>query len=338
MPTFRTRHSGVLVSVLSLLAIAALLAPPPVRGTAAPQQSQNELLEQLQKAIEKVQEGDLEEGLAEIQKVIEAEPRLAAAHFYAGQASAQMRRWQQAYDYFVAASEQLPGYGVAHVQACRMAYNLRDFDGAYQHAVRAAQAGIDMTDAFAGLEAVTNLPHDWQRRLEAPRVLIGNIDTEALVAQGSSVFGGRQTEQGNAGASQRGVATVEEDPVLGAAPSAGAFPLGLGTSGAGLAAALQAEIHEVRRRFGEELVRSEAFGVVADQELANLVLYIKVDDVGEDVPRPLKGFVKLFDLGSEEEVYSRPLELGNISSVSDLRNDIARYVGYMEEWLRAQRR
>jgi tetratricopeptide (TPR) repeat protein len=317
---------------LSLVAIIALLAVP---AAAAPQQ---ELLEKLQRGIEKVQEGDLEEGLAEIQAVIEAEPRLAAAHFYAGQASAQMRRWQQAYDYFVAATEQLPGYGVAHVQACRMAYNLRDFDASYQHAVRAAQAGIDMTDAFAGLEAVTNLPDGWQQRLEAPRVLIGNIDTEALVAQGSSTFGGRQAEQGNAGADQRGVTTVEEGPVLGAATSAGAFPLGIGTSGAGLAAALQAEIHEVRRRFGEEMVRSEAFGVVSDQELANLVLYIKVDDVGEGVPRPLKGFVKLLDLASEQEVYSRPLELKNISSVSDLRNDIARYVGYMEEWLREQRR
>jgi tetratricopeptide (TPR) repeat protein len=317
---------------LSLVAIIALLAVP---AAAAPQQ---ELLEKLQRGIEKVQEGDLEEGLAEIQAVIEAEPRLAAAHFYAGQASAQMRRWQQAYDYFVAASEQLPGYGIAHVQACRMAYNLRDFDASYLHALRAAQAGIDMTDAFAGLEAVADLPDDWRQRLEVPRVLIGNIDTEALVAQGSSVFGGRQAEAGSAGADQRGVATVEEGPVLGAASSAGAFPLGLGTSGAGLAAALQAEIHEVRRRFGEELVRSEAFGVVSDQELANLVLYIKVDDVGEDVPRPLKGFVKLLDLASEQEVYSRPLELRNISSVSDLRNDIARYVGYMEEWLREQRR
>ena len=101
-----------------------------------------------------------------------------------------------------------------------------------------------------------------------------------------------------------------------------------------MAGALQAEIHEVRRRFGLEFLRSEAFGVVSSMELATHVLYIKVDDVGEGVPRPLTGYVKLVDANTQEEVYSRPLSLSNIGSVSSLRNDIGRYLGYIEEWLR----
>ncbi len=70
-----------------------------------------------------------------------------------------------------------------------------------------------------------------------------------------------------------------------------------------------------------------------------ILKYTTVDFIGDaPPPRNLRGFVKLFDTASEEEVYSRPLELTNITSVSDVRNEIARYVGYMEAWLREQAR
>lgn len=319
----------VLISLL-LPAMTLLSAP---RATA-----QEELLQQLQRGIAELQQGNLEKGLEEIEKVIAAEPRLAQAHYYAGQASAQMQQWQQSYDYFVAATEQMPGYGDAHMQACRVAYRLQNYEDAYAHAIWATQAGIDMAEAFAGLVAVAEPPADLQRRLEVPRVLIGPIDTEALLQQEATVFGGTQAEPGASGADQRGAAVVDPFAGLGDATATGTFPLEIGASGAGQAAQIQAEIHEVRRRFGEEFVRSEEFGVVSSLELATHVLYIKVDDIGEGAPLPLKGFVKLFDARTQEEVYSRPLQLTDIGSVSTLRNEIGRYLRYMERWLGQQQR
>jgi tetratricopeptide (TPR) repeat protein len=317
---------------LALLAIVLLVGAP--RSFAV----QQELMQQLQRGIDELQRGNPQAGLAEIEKAIVMEPRLAAAHYYAGMASAQMRQWQQAYDYFVTATLQAPGYGDAHMQACRVAYSLGNLDDAFFHAVLASRAGIDMTAAFDGLEAAMDLPPDWRRQIEVPRVMIGAIDIQALLQQDSSVFGGRQAERLPPGADQSGTADVNPLGEFLPGPSSGAFPLGLGVTGTELAAALQAEIHEVRRQFGEGLARSQAFGVVSDVELASYVLFIKVDDVGEGPPVPLKGFVKLLHADSGEEAYSRPLELSNIGSVADLRSDVGRYLGYLEEWQRQRAR
>jgi hypothetical protein len=141
--------------------------------------------------------------------------------------------------------------------------------------------------------------------------MIGAIDIQALLQQDSSVFGGRQAERLPPGADQSGTADVNPLGEFLPGPSSGAFPLGLGVTGTELAAALQAEIHEVRRQFGEGLARSQAFGVVSDVELASYVLFIIVDDVGE---------------------------LSNIGSVADLRSDVGRYLGYLEEWQRQRAR
>lgn len=322
------------VRFLPALVIVALLG---VLSPLANAQQQPAVV-QLQKGIDELQKGRPEAGLAAIEEAIAMEPRLAAAHYYAGMASAQLRRWQQAYDFFIAATQQSPGYGDAHMQACRVAYSLGNLDDAFEQAVLAARAGIDMTAAFAGLEAAMELPGDWRQRIDVPRVMIGAIDTQALLQRESGAFGGRQAEDAPAGADQRGTPVVDPLASYLPAPASGAFPIAIGPSGTGLAAALQAELHEVRRRFGAELASSPRFGVVSDREIATYVLYLKVDDVGEGARVPLTGFVKLLDPDSGEEAYSRPLELSNIESVSDLRNDVARYVGYLEDWLQRQAR
>ena len=47
------------------------------------------------------------------------------------------------------------------------------------------QAGIDMQGALQGLTARSAPPADLRQRLDAPRVLIGNIDTSAILQQGT---------------------------------------------------------------------------------------------------------------------------------------------------------
>jgi len=326
----RPHHRTLMLSSLLLLVASTVLLAP----ATASQESAVELMEQ---GVAKIAEGDPEGGLRDLERAIEIEPRMAAAHFYAGQASAQLQRWESAYEHFLAAADYAPGYGDAHMQACRVAYALGKFDESWEHAILASQAGIDMESAFAGLAEQTGEPENLRQRLEAPRITIGNIDTSAILAQGTLLD---QAEGAPAGADQRGAPPI--DPfadVANSTASTGVIPLGLGQGGAAQLSQVQADLFEVRRRFALELVSSPAFAVAPDMEISRYVFFIKVDAIGDPpAPRPLSGFIKIYDIATEEEVYSRPLDLSNITSVSDLRNDIGRYVGYMEAWLKEQRR
>ena len=78
---------------------------------------------------------------------------------------------------------------------------------------------------------------------------------------------------------------------------------------------------------------SSAFGVVPRAELATYIFSIKVDALRGGA---LEGFAKLLDPLTGEEVYIRPISLSRISSAPELRTEVARHVGYMEQWLREQ--
>jgi len=306
-----------------LLALAVVTSAP---VAAMEQETPQDLL---QKGVDELDKGNPEKGLREIRKALEAAPGYPAAHFYAGMASAQMRKFKDAYDYFLVAADLSPGYGEAHKMACRVAYDLGNFDESWEQAILASQAGIDMNQAFVGLEQRKAPPADLQQRLQAPGVVVGGLDLEAL--SGRDAFMGPPSEDiasasAGADAATRGAVSTES----------GALPRGTGSTGAGLVAETSAELNEVRRQFAISLARSKAFAVVPRPELAKYVLEIQVDDLAEGEPRAMKGIVKLIDYNTLEQVYYRPVELRNIASVSDLRNEISRFVGYMETWLKEQ--
>jgi hypothetical protein len=191
-----------------------------------------------------------------------------------------------------------------------------------------------MDQAFTELQQRQDPPADWRTRLEAPRILIGGLDTETLQGRESGAFATRNeagAEDIRADQRGAGAATGAEASVNRGTFGTGATDL---LTGSGITAAVQADLSEMRRQFGQGLMESLDFAVVPRPELAAYVLTIKVDEVAEESPRLLKGFVKVFNYETSEEVYSRPLELRNISSVGDLHTDVMRYVGYLEEWLR----
>ena len=308
------------VAVL-LLALAVVIHAP---VTAVGQETVPEIL---QKGIDELEKGDAEKGLREIKKAIDAAPDYPAAHYYAGMASAQMQKFEDAYDYFLVAADLSPGYGEAHMMACRVAYDQGKYGDSWEQAILASQAGIDMSQAFAGLEAKEAPPSDLQQRLQAPRVVIGGLDLEALSAR--DAFMGAPTEDVPRAGSADDTRGVVAQP-------SGALPLGTGSTGSGVVAEASAELNEVRRQFGIALTHSSAFAVVPRPELANYVLEIQVDQLGEGQPRPMKGILKLIDYNTLEQIYTRVVEFKNIGSVSDLRTDVTRVVGYMETWLREQ--
>lgn len=222
---------------------------------------------------------------------------------------------------------------------------MRDYEAAWQQCIRAAQAGEDVVQAFEELSLMVEGPPGWRQLVSVPRLFVADVDLEALLRSESGPFAVREraADPEEQGADVRGRG-VQSDFFDQATPEAGlpfsnGGPVGpqifaMPASGSELVARVQAELVEVSRQFGQLLTASRHFGVVADPRAADWVFRLVIQDATESEPRRVTGFVKLFGGRDGEEVYSRNLELSNTASVPDIRNDAARYVGYMERWLR----
>ena len=324
------------VSLLFFVLAASLLILTASMGASDVFAAQEKAQEYLQKGVEELQNGNLDRALRELEKAIDEAPTLAAAYYYAGMATAQQQKFDEAWEYFTTAADLSPGFGDAHMRACMVAFYRQEFSDSWEQAILAAQAGIDMDGAFAELQQQQDPPADWRTRLDAPRIMIGGLDTETLQARESGAFATRNeagAEDMRASDRGSGSATGNPEAVNRGTVGTGAADM---LTGSGLTAAVQADLSEMRRQFGQGLMDSSAFAVVPRPELTNYVLTLKVDSVAEDSPRLLTGYVKIFNYETSEEVYSRPLELRNISSVGDMHTDVMRYIGYLEEWLKQQ--
>jgi tetratricopeptide (TPR) repeat protein len=213
---------------------------PPLAQAASPQ---DETSEHMSLGLALIQAGQAQEALEEFQKAIELSPELASAHYYAGMALGQLQRFDASLEQFVAAAELDPGNGQAHLMACRTAYALQDYEEAWNQGIYAAQAGMDMSQAFAGLEEVSPRPTDFDARMSAPRVFVAELDLSRAMASGA-------TPDSTTGSSTT-IAFRLEDFV------------------------------QARRQIGLSLVRSESFSVVQSPEQATYVLLVEIDDAEE---------------------------------------------------------
>ncbi len=320
---YRTAIAVAVMFVIVALSPATPLAAPGAQGNA-------ESLEHVQKAMALLmgEEPRPEKALEELDRAIAADVNNAGAYFYRGMAYGQLQRLPDALASFVLAAELAPGYADAHVWACRISFGLGDFDTSWEQAILAAQAGVDMSQAFIELRGQGGEPDDLERQLRAPRVALGGIDTESVAGRDGimdNAVGSLNT--GSTGVDSRSADTDTN-------PLAGTF---VGpTGGTARLAEAQADLYEVRRTFGQLLQESREFAMVQQSELADYVLFLKIDQLGDGRPRELVGFVKFFE--GENEVYSRPLRLRDIESKADLRTEITRYVTFMENWLAEERR
>lgn len=315
-----------------LLTVALVM----IAGLALASQEPEELQRRLADGVEKLQEGDAQGALEQFHWVLERAPEFAPAHFYAAGAYREMQEFPDAYDHFVRAAELEPGTGEAHRWACIVAFWMERYDDAWSQCIRAAQAGEDVEQAFVELEQQSAGPEGWREQIAVPRVYLAEFDMETLVESDSGAFAVRDGRRGNSamGADNRGGGIDDDDTPFGGdtAPRPGAFSRD--PSGSSLAARVQSEFAEVDRQFGIQLVDSESFGVVRTRDRADYIFQVEIDNATEEAPRHVTGFIKMFDAETGEEVYSRVLDLENTASMSDIRNDISRYVGYMERWLR----
>ncbi len=285
--------NGVRCAQLIVFLIAVTTA-----GLSAAQQEAAGPLEHTRAAQQLLREGKPTEALAEIDEALAADEDFTAAWYVGGLALGQLGRRAEARDYFARATELNPAWGEAHRFASRTSADVGDLEAAWEHAIRAHQAGVDMSEAFAGLRDMSVAPDNLDDQLDAARVFVGGFDTSVFDRDGT-----------NSGA--RSV---------------------LARASADLFGFQQEARHKLSESTAFGLVQRQES---AQYIMLFEVEFLSNSLMGSR--RRLRGVLKLVDGRSGEVAYRRRIDFADINSLSYLNREWTRIMALMEEWA-AERR
>jgi len=96
------------------------------------------------------------------------------------------------------------------------------------------------------------------------------------------------------------------------------------------------DIGTIQLHVRNAISRSPHFGLVPEPALAQYVLGISVDEIGERQPRSMEGYLRLYDISTGEAIYYRQISLRNISAGGSLYGELERYIGQLEVWKQEQ--
>lgn len=130
-----------------------------------------------------LEDNEPELALQTVDRSLAADPFFWQAHYYRARALSLSKRWKEALTAAERAAELNPGNDRAHELAWLAAYTLADDETAWRHAIRAQQAGADMTVQFDLLGRRTPAPADLKSRLAAPKVFVSGSLTTDLALQ-----------------------------------------------------------------------------------------------------------------------------------------------------------
>ena len=287
MPPPRRRGAPYAVALAVFLLLAA-----PVFGLTV-QQEESPALQGSRAAEQLLREGKPTEALAEIERAIAADENFAAAWYVGGIALGQLGRIPEARDYFVRATELNPAWGEAHRFASRTSFDVGDLEAAWQHAIKAHQAGTEMSEAFAGLSGTSAAPDDLDAQLSAARVFVGGFDTTKFDRDGTNSGARSVLSQAAAdlfGFQQQARRQLSESPAFGLVQ---------------------------RQESAQYIMLTEV------EFLSNSLLGSR---------RRLRGVLKLVDARSGEEAYRRRIDFSDINSLRYLNREWSRIMALMEEW------
>lgn len=318
-----------------LVAVAVVLVMT-VSPALAQEQEGQEGLTKAQQLTEEgrtlLQQEKPQEALEVLDRAIEADPSWQFAHFFRGYAYGYLERHEDALASFQRALELAPEWADAAHMSAVAAFQTGDVEMAWDYAVRAHQSGGDISQ-LRQMMANTEQPDDLEERLSAPRIFVDNIDVEGLLARNENPFG-RAVDTGVGTASD----VTNQEQEQGGVQSRNTTTSKATGTGNRILAESQADLNTLLRKTREALGNSPSFGLVPRREMSSYTLIFEIDDMGEDNPRFVKGYLKLYDTRTGEEAYKRVMELRNINSVGDVNSDIERYVDYLEEWIAEQSR
>ena len=231
--------------------------------------------------------------LLDLNKAIEADASNPHAHYYRGLVLGNLGREREALDAFLKAAELNPGWGEAHRMAAVAALNTSNLPIAWEQAVKAHQAGADISESINQLLALEKAPGDLDDQLAAARVFVGGFDTSVFDRDGSRM---------------------------------GAKAI-LAQAAADLFSFQQAARETLSESAAFGLVqRQESAQYIMMFEIEFLT------DTLNGSPRRLGGVLRLVDARSGETADRRRINFADISSLSYLNREWRRIIGLMEEW------
>ena len=268
--------------------------------------------------------------LSDLNKAIEADALNPYAHYYRGLVLGNLGRQREALDAFLKAAELNPGWGEAHRVAAIAALDTRNLSIAWEQAVKAYQAGADVSQSINRLLAIEKAPGDLDEQLAAARIFVMPVDTEKLEARQDNPFGGGNVV--GAALDRGGTASAGSSNEIGN-PSGSTSSSRQTNAGGQQAAQAQAHFYSLLTQLRLSLTNSRHFGVVGQQDMARYLMVVSIDEMGGAGGNAARGHLKLVDPRSGEEAYSRVLELRNIASLAELNAEVERIVNLLEEWL-----
>jgi VWFA-related protein len=127
----------------------------------------------VQAGVEMLQENEAADSLFAFERALQEDPYNWQAYFYRGRAYGVLGRIDEAQADFLAAAHVGAGIGPVHQFASISSADLEEFETAWEHGIRAQQAGIDMQDHFSALAEVSSPPADLDEQLASPKLYIG---------------------------------------------------------------------------------------------------------------------------------------------------------------------
>lgn len=297
---------GIAVTVVLTTAMLVVAVPP---AAAQGRAEATRLTDQAQKLI---QENRLSEALQVLERATGVDPEYWEAHYQKGRTLGLLDRMSEALDALVRAAELNPGHAHTHHLAWLAAYKIGDYDTAWDQAIRASLAGIDMNAKFLEMFHASAPPEDFELRIRAPRVFVADVDAAEIEARSELPFNRNPMTGGF------GTLTGRPDEM----------------QGSDRFRESAADLLRVQRITRAALSRSPYFGVVLQAEQADYALQLSVDLLTDQAPRRMEGYLRLIDLSSGESAYYRTVEFRDIATATLLHGELERYVDDLEEWLR----
>ncbi len=121
--------------------------------------------------------------LVELGLALQADPYSWEAYYHSGKALLLTGQTEKAQRALLSAAGLSPGRGQVHELACRVSLELEDYKTAWDQAIRAQQAEINMTEEMMLLRQKTAAPANLEERLRAPRIYIDYYSVFDLVEQ-----------------------------------------------------------------------------------------------------------------------------------------------------------
>ena len=231
--------------------------------------------------------------LLDLNKAIEADASNPSAHYYRGLVLGNLGREREALDAFLKAAELNPGWGEAHRMAAVTALNTSNLPIAWEQAVKAYQAGAEISESINQLLALEKAPGDLDDQLAVARVFVGGFDTSVFDRDGSRM--GAKAILAQAAADLFSFQQTARETLSESA----AFGL---------------------------VQRQESAQYIMMFEIEFLT------DTLNGSPRRLRGVLRLVDARSGETVDRRRIDFDDINSLGYLNREWRRIVGLMEEW------